>query len=131
MKYTIFGETQSIEAKVFMTLNDLLNLSEKWPEHKFVLVGTDLSILEVGSWRGSYNIPSMRPSRELHTGQEIADELESAIGNIMYGYKGGMYPIHGDDEFYVASSGSSDEYKIFHYEVESDFVILYTDIDEY
>lgn len=131
MKYTIFGETQSIEAKVFMTLNDLLNLARQYPEHKFVLVGADLSILEVGSWRGSYDIPSIRPSRELHTGQEIADELESKIGNIMYEYKGGEYPIRGSDEFYVAYNGSSDEYKIFHYEVESDFVILYTDIDEY
>lgn len=131
MKYTIFGETQSIEAKGFMTLTDLLNLTRQYPEHKFKLIGTDLSILEVGSWRGAYHIPSIRPSHEPHTGREIADELESKIGNIMYGYKGGEYYVHGDAEFYVSHRGSSDQYKIFHYEVLGDFVILYTDIDEY
>lgn len=131
MKYTIFGYTESVDKKSFMTLHDLLDIAEKHPNHKFKLIGTDLSILEVGSWRGSYDIPSICPSREIHTGQEIADELESKIGNVMYGYKGGEYDIYGDDEFYVADYGSSAEYKIFHYEVEADTVILYTDIDEY
>lgn len=131
MNYTIFGETHPTETRVFMTLNDLLNLSKQYPEHKFKLIGTDLSILEVVSWRGSYDIPSICPSHKLHTGQEIADELESKIGSIMYGYKGGEYIIYGDDEFYVSNWGSRDEYKIFHYEVEADSVILYTDIDEH
>jgi hypothetical protein len=133
MRFIVYGEEHA-EAEIveFFTLGDLLDLAKSYPNHAFKLVGTELGILEVGSWRGSYDIPSLRPTKDKVMGADLIRELTNKIGGTMFGYKGGEYRIYGDSEFYVSAYGSSEEYKVFHhYEVTEDEITLYTDIDKY
>ena len=132
MRFIVYGE-ELAEAGIveFFTLVDLLDLAKSYPNHAFKLAGTELGILEVGSWRGSYGIPSLRPTKDKVKGADLIKELTNKIGGTMFGYKGGEYRIYGDSEFYVSAYGSSEEYKVFHHEVIGEEVILYTDIDKY
>lgn len=130
MKHIKFGNS-NYESTEFMTLNELKNLASEYPNHKFKLAGTNLGILQVHSWRGSYVLPAVSPTHEVVKGSDLVKELKETINEIQYGYKGGEYFMHGDDEFYVTHIGNADEYKVFHHEVLNNEVILYLDIDEY
>lgn len=132
--YIVYGETHpELDDIVFYTLNDLLDLCNNYPDHRFTLIGTEYSLDTVGSWRGSYEIPSMTPTREVRTGKEIAEEIANKSGKTMYGYKGGEYTINIWDEFYISQYSASSEYKVYGYYVdtENNNVQLLTHIDEY
>lgn len=130
MKHIKFGNAR-YESADFMTLNELKDLASEYPNHKFKLAGTNLGILRVHSWRGSYYLPAISPIHAEVKGSDLLKELKETINEIQYGYKGGEYLMHGDDEFYVAHIGNADEYKVFHHEILNNEVILYLDIDEY
>lgn len=57
----------------------------------------------VGSYRGYYEHVAI--SRGKATAGELLKELKSRIGTVMYGYKGGEYPVTPHCDVYVAGYG--------------------------
>lgn len=119
----------------FFTIGDLIDVCNRNPEKVVRFLGTVLSIGELCSWRGSYDIPCITPEYEDKTGKQIAEELEKALKEIHVGYKGGNNKYYPEDEFYVASYGSAAEYKVVKAELEEiygdEILVLYTKLDPY
>lgn len=106
-------------------------LIEVLTEHKDLnvkLLGTDYSLGELGSWRGSYHVPAISKTRTLKTGGEIVTELWDSLKEIHYGYKGGEYKFYPEEEFYVSDSGYVDEYVVVKAIVENNELVLYTKV---
>lgn len=115
----------------FFTIQDLIGLGNKYPDHVFKFVETNYSPQRLMSWRGAYDLPAIEYGVETKTGKEIAKFLTEQLNETHYGYKGGEYNYRVSDEFYVASYGCSDETKVVGHEVVGDEVILLTKTDPY
>lgn len=129
MRYDIYGERNEVEVYYFFTLQDLLKLAHKYPNRRFVLYETEIGLSGIESWRGCYSVPSIRPTMEVTMGKQIAEELEDAIGGFMEGYKGGMYPINGNDEFYISKFTMAERYKVVGYTTDGHNVTLLTKLE--
>lgn len=116
----------------FFTIGDLIKVCEENPSLPVYFVGTEASPGELGSWRGSYDLPSIDPVYNAnYTGREVADNLKRGLEETHYGYKGGEYKYEEDDQFYVAEHGLSSEFKVVKAEVGDRELILFTKIDRY
>lgn len=129
MRYDIYGERNETEVYHFFTLHDLLKLANKYPNRRFVLYETEIGLSNVASWRGRYSVPSIQPTMEVTMGKHIAEELGDAIGGFMEGYKGGMYPINGNDEFYISKFSMTERYKVVGYTTDGHVVNLLTKLE--
>ncbi len=116
----------------FFTIKDLIGLAKQYPDHKFKFLDTDYTVGDLGSWRGSYDLPAIEPELGTYkTGQEIAKALTDQLIWTHCGWKGGEYKYCEDMEFYVAQQGTSREFKVVGFKEEDDFIILLTKIDKY
>ena len=131
MRYDIYGERNEMEVYHFFTLHDLLKLAHKYPNRRFVLYETEIGLSGVGSWKGSYSVPSIQPTMEVTMGKQIAGELEGAIGGFMQRYNGAMYPINGNDEFFISKFSMAERYKVVGYTTDGHSVNLLTKLEGY
>jgi len=134
MQYDIigFGGSISDEGSVeFFTIGDLIEACENHYQLPVIFLGTSLTVGNLGSWRGSYDLPSIEPIPAPRVAGDIANSLRQQMTETHYGWKGGEYRYYGDDEFYVAPSGNADEYKVVKAAVEDGTLILYTKLDPY
>lgn len=137
MKYdSINGNTYGDEENVkFFTIGDLIDICNQHPTKIVRFFETQYSVGDLGSWRGSYDIPAITPEYEDRCGEQIAKSLQDALKEKHYGYKGGEYTYYATEEFYVAPYGSAAEYKVVKAEVETvdgeEMLVLYTKLDPY
>ena len=115
----------------FFTIQDLIDLGNKYPDHVFKFVETNYSPQRLMSWRGCYSLPAIEYGTELKTGKQIAKFLVEQLNETHYGYKGGEYTYNPNQEFYVASYGCNEETKIISHEVFNNEVVLLTKNDPY
>ena len=114
------------------TIKDLIGLAKQYPNHKFKLLDTDYTVGDLGSWRGSYDLPAIEPELGTYkTGQEIAKALTDQLSRTHCGWKGGEYKYHEYMEFYVAPRWVSYEFKVVGFKEEVGVIILMTKIDKY
>lgn len=133
MKYDVIGGDEIDESTPvdFYTIGNLIELCEKFPNIPFVFVGTEYGVGELGSWRGSYDLPAITYESGNKIGSQIAQELTESLKEQHYGYKGGEYRYYRNDEFYVSAYGCCSEYKVVGYQVEDGVVVLLTKLDPY
>lgn len=118
----------------FYSIQDLIDVCNKYPYHKFKFFDTDYTVGDLCSWRGSYDIPSITYITGNKTGKEVAEQLEAQIKQKHHGYKGGENTYYPDDVFYVSLWGSCQEFKVVGFEVDKDSedtILLMTKIDKY
>lgn len=125
------GETVGEEEIDPNTINDLLDMCDRFPEHIFHFVGTELSPDTLHSWRGSYYIPAIGYSESYRVGKDIARDLRNDLKKVHYGYKGGEYRYTEQESFYVANYGRASEFVVVSYTIEENFVIMNTKILAY
>ncbi len=129
---TIDGNYRSEDWYInFFTIGNLIGICRQHPDKVVHFLGTNRSPGELHSWRGSYDLPAISTSWEDKTGEIIAEELTAALKEVHWGWKGGQYHYNQDDEFYIAESGNSSEYKVVKAELEDDILVLYTKLDPY
>lgn len=133
MRYDIIDNNSEdfYETPEFFTIGQLIDVCKKHPENIVCFLSTELSPGELCSWRGSYDLPAITTSRYAKKGSVIAEELTAALKEKHHGWKGGEYYYNEDQEFYIADSGSSAEYKVVKAELEEDILVLYTKLDPY
>ena len=136
MEYDIIefgGSISDGESLEFFTIGDLIEVCENYPQLPVIFLGTSRTVGNLVSWRGSYDLPSIEPipAHPSRKGGEIADTLRQQLTETHYGWKGGEYQYDEGDEFYVASAGSSAEYKVVKAVVENGTLVLYTKLDPY
>jgi hypothetical protein len=130
--YDIVGGGCKVDCReYFYTIGKLIELCDQHPEKVFKFVGTNYSPNELGSWRGSYDLPSIDYTLDDKTGVEVSKKLSDGLEESHYGYKGGEYTYYSDEEFYVAEYGISDNIRVVGYEVEGNQVTLLTKRDPY
>lgn len=131
--YDIINGGTSYQSLSYFTLGELIDLLNDHPNRYVKFLETDLTIGKLCSWRGSYDIPAITHeySYEGKFASVIAIELEESLKRVHHGWKGGEYQYSKDDEFYVATQGTSQEYKIVKAEIEDEVLVLYTKIDPY
>lgn len=127
----IDGYGQTEDTTTFFTLRDLMDILENYKEKNVKFVGTEKSIGELISWRGSYDIPCLTPINEVKSAADILQMLKENVNTFMYGYKGGEYMMHENSEFYISSYGMNYCYKMCGWEIENNDFIILTKIDEY
>lgn len=88
--------------------------------------GSNYSPENLGSWRGSYDLPAITYSREPLTGEEFATRLQEQVKQKHYGYKGGEYKYCLEDTPYIAAYGRSEEHKVVDYYIEADTLYFKT-----
>lgn len=116
----------------FFTIKDLINLTQQYSEHSFKFLETEYTVGNLGSWRGSYDLPAIEPELGAYkTGKEISESLTDQLTWTHCGWKGGEYKYHEEMEFYVAQQGTSREFKVVGFKEEDDFILLLTKIDKY
>ena len=131
MRYDIYGERNEMEVYHFFTLQDLLKLAHKYPNRRLVLYENEIGLSGIESGRGCYSVPSIQPTMDVTMGNQIVEELEDAIGGFMEGYNGGMYPINGNDEFYISKFTMAERYKVVGYTTDGHSVNLLTKLEGY
>lgn len=132
MRFDIIDGSTSEDTFSFMTIGELISLAQEHPEKYFRFFGTSYTVGELHSWRGSYDLPAISyENTELRTGKDIACSLGNELDNMHCGWKGGKYYYCPEDEFYVASRGSSAEYKVVSFTVTGEEVVLNTKTDPY
>lgn len=118
----------------FFTIGDLISVLLANAHLPVRFIGTNCTVGELISWRGSYNLPAIYPDNfegNDRPAGAIAQEIIAALKEEHTGYKGGEYYYNQNDEFYVASYGSSAEYKVFDSFVNDGELVLVTRIDPY
>lgn len=116
----------------FFIIKDLIDLAQQYPEHRFKFLDTDYTVGDLGSWRGSYDLPAIEPELGAYkTGKEISESLTDQLTWTHCGWKGGKYKYHEEMEFYVAQQGTSREFKVVGFKEEDGVIILMTKIDKY
>lgn len=125
------GSISDGESVEFFTIGDLIDACENHPHLPVIFLGTGRTVGNLGSWRGSYDLPSIEPIPALRIGADIANSLRQQLTETHYGWKGGEYHYDEGEEFYVASAGSSAEYKVVKAVVENGTLVLYTKLDPY
>lgn len=136
--YVNFGSDESVkdlaDKTSFFTIGDLISVLLADAHLPVRFIGTNSTLGELGSWRGSYNLPAIETvgfdGNDRPAGA-IAQELLAALKEEHTGYKGGEYYYDQNDEFYVAGYGSSAEYKVFDSFVNDGELVLVTRIDPY
>ena len=134
MQYDIInlgGSISDDESVEFFTIGDLIEACENHPHFPVIFLGTSRTVGDLGSWRGSYDLPSIEPIPAPRIAGDIANSLRQQLTETHYGWKGGEYHYDEGDEFYVASAGSSAEYKVLKAVVENGTLVLYTKLDPY
>ena len=134
MQYDIInlgGSISDDESVEFFTIGDLIEACENHPHFPVIFLGTSRTVGDLGSWRGSYDLPSIEPIPAPRIAGDIANSLRQQLTETHYGWKGGEYQYDEGDEFYVASAGSSAEYKVVKAVVENGTLVLYTKLDPY
>lgn len=128
LDYSEYGE----EDYKFFTIGDMIDACNQHPEKKVKFVGTNYTVGQLQSWRGSYDIPSITYLYgDYKLAKEVADQLELELQKKHCGYKGGEYHFYAYEEFYVAQHGSSSEWKVVDAKVEGEFLVLGTKLDPY
>ena len=115
----------------FFTIGQLIETLVAHSNLPVMFVGTDYTIGNLGSWRGSYDIPSITYQHGKRLSGDVAQQLQAEINEDHYGYKGGTYRYLDNEEFYVSVYGSCEEYKVISAYVEDGVLILVTKIDPY
>ena len=131
MDYDIIGGDTKSEKVHFYRIFDLIELAKSYKKHNFRFLETDYSPKEITSWRGAYDIPAIDYCTDKISGNELAKVLKTGLSVSHEGYKGGDYSYDDDEEFYVASYGCSEMYKVVGYENKGNEIILLTRIDNY
>jgi len=115
-----------------LTLGNLINELQFCDQDKYVYLGFGLMVpTHVGSWRGSYDQPSLRyETRRItnHTAvSELLEKLDGAASGALYrGYKGGTYRFTKDQVLWVDNDGDYTETAIFDVVEQEDRVIIQT-----
>lgn len=116
----------------FFTIKDLIDLAKQYPNHAFKFLDTNYTVGDLGSWRGSYDLPAIKPELGSYkTGKEISDTLTDQLAWTHCGWKGGEYKYREDEEFYVAQRGTAHEFKVVGFKEGDGVIILMTKIDKY
>lgn len=131
MQYDSINYNSFEDEYKFYTIQDLIDLCEKYPEHIFKFFDTDYTVGDLCSWRGSYDLASLTYITETKTGKVIADQLFVQLKQKHHGYKGGENTYYQDDEFYVSRWGSCEEFKVVDFKEKGDTITLMTKIDKY
>ena len=84
-----------------MTLGELINLLEKYPEDQVVKQGFG----NPHSWRGVYAELAFEPAGETTVG-DMLDAARSAVGATYEGWKGGEFTMDRDTTFHIEHEGS-------------------------
>jgi hypothetical protein len=124
----ITGGTDDYSTEDFFTIGKLIEVLKQNSQYPVRFLGSDFTINSLGSWRGSYDIPAISYFY-VEGGRlagAIAAQLESDLGEVHHGWKGGEYKYHRDEEFFVAQSGCSSEHKVVKFQIEDGELILYT-----
>lgn len=104
------------------TSYSLLDLGEVIKALRELPEGSRVKGIESGvihSDRGYYDRNAVTPSRETTWEPRIlADQLASCIGGVMYGWKGGEYPIRSDKPVAYADDGDTGPYLAGFSEIE-------------
>lgn len=129
MSYDIIGNGRVGDD--FFTIGKLIRVLNEHASLPVKFIGTDYTVGSLVSWRGSYDIPSITYEHGGRLAGDIAQQIESELNEEHLGYKGGEYRYFDTDEFYVASYGGSEEYKVISAYVEDDVLILVTKLDPY
>lgn len=134
MIYDVLGgdEYNDCERTQFFTIGDLIQACIDNPNLPVRFLETQYTVGELGSWRGSYDIPAITyDSCTDKLGYQVATELKVSLKEKHCGYKGGEYIYHAEEEFYVSRYGYCEEYKVVKAVVEGGFLVLYTKKDPY
>lgn len=89
-----------------MTLGDLYNKIESWPENTM-----NFRILDIFCWRGSYYDAAAEISTEPTQKQFNLDMIDEALKNIHCGWKGGEFefdlytPVHFESDYGTWTDG--------------------------
>lgn len=129
MSYDIIGNGRVGDD--FFTIGKLIRVLNEHASLPVKFIGTDYTVGSLVSWRGSYDIPSITYEHGERLAGDIAQQIESELNEEHFGYLGGEYRYFDTDEFYVASYGCSEEYKVISAYVEDDVLILVTKRDPY
>lgn len=114
------------------SLRDLIDVLEIHKEMQVKFLGTDYTITDLYSWRGSYSVPAIEYGNSDKTAGEIAKMLRERLKETHYGYKGGEYFYHISDIFYIVGDPSySSEYTVIDFEIVGGTIILKTKIVEW
>lgn len=132
MQYDIIGGAIMDEEDIkFFTIGNLIELCLEHLDKPFRFLGTDYTVGDLHSWRGSYDLPAISYENGNKVGSVIAQRLVMSLADVHYGWKGGEYMYTRNNEFYVAKQRDSDEYKVCGYEIKEGEVILLTKLDPY
>lgn len=134
MIYDIIGQQEEyVQCPDYFTIGNLIELCLEHPDKNFRFLGTLYTVGNLHSWRGSYDLAAISYKTGKHYGSEIAKSMLNELELTHSGWKGGSYKYTRSDEFYVASKGTTEEYKVCGYEIdkEANEVVLLTKIDHY
>lgn len=111
------------------TIGKLLEVLDKSSATCVQLIGTTYTLGELGSWRGSYDIPAFDYEEGYKSPSELAAEIRKSLKKMHYGYKGGEYRYSVNDSPYLAHCGSSGgEHKIVDAKTDGGTLYLCTKI---
>ena len=114
------------------TIGKLLEALEKTSATCVRLIGTTYTLGELGSWRGSYDIPALFYEEGYKSPSELASEIHKSLEDVHHGYKGGEYRYTLEDSPYLANYGSSgSQHKIVDVKTEQSILYLCTKIIPY
>lgn len=82
------------------------------------------------SWRGNFGDAAIScDTDKTWSAGKFAEKLSSQIGNIMFGYKGGEYPIHATSAIWVSETGEYAMHLVTG--IDSDGSIITRTLDDY
>lgn len=134
MQYDSLNYNSYEDEITFYTIQMLIDLCNKYPEHTFKFFDTDYTVSDLHSWRGSYDLPAISYESGNELGKVIAERLKEQLQKEHWGYKGGKYKFFSHEEFYVSVQGSAQEFKLVGFEVDrynENTIILLTKISKY
>lgn len=132
MSYDIIGGgSDDSEYKESFTIGRLLKELDNSTANSVRLIGTDYTLGEMMSWRGSYDIPAFDYDVGYKTPQQLASEIRESLQQTHTGYKGGEYNYTRADTFYISSYGSAGEHQVVDVKTEQSILYLCTKIVPY
>lgn len=132
MNYDIIGGgSDDYDYQESFTIGRLLDELDSSTANSVRLIGTEYTLGNLMSWRGSYDIPAFDYVVEYKSPQELADQIRDELKDIHTGYKGGDYKYSRSDTFYISAYGSAGEYQVVDVKTEQSILYLCTKIVPY
>lgn len=78
----------------------------------YYAIAEGYSVGDLGSWRGSYNLPAIEPCVEIRKAGDVAKDLIRDLGYTHEGYKGGEYFYVKNDIPWVSFYGQCAQFQV-------------------